>query len=159
MANEALVVVAQVHHGGALLQQLVEAVGVQVLAYIAGVEHFIMKSIGHQFLPHFQGQFQEALAVILNSDLEGHSAELGPRVNCLAESLEVVRGYRELGIDALVGQVDPPEHAQGLPLGVQFVPQVGRVGQAHVAVEAEGGAWEALGGQTGAKRFGTVFVA
>lgn len=122
MPHLAFVVVAHVHQDGVGgLGQCVEGGGVQVLSRLGGIESRVIDAIGHDFLAHLDGQRKKGLALGFHRDVEAKVGENAKIVHGLFKTRELAFRHRQLGIDALAGHVDAPQHAQFAVHAVQFV--------------------------------------
>ena len=155
----AFVVVADVHHHRiGMVHELVPLGGGDVPADVRDVVGAQRKAVGQNVGTGFNLQFEEAFAVVFHGDFEGHAREFRPGVQFFHEAVPVVCRNVHLGVDAFVRYVDSAQTLQRIPLGVQAVPNLGRLVQVDVAVKAEGASGKGLRIKPCLQGFAVVFV-
>jgi hypothetical protein len=108
--------VPHVHQDGIrIADEVIEGPGVQMRPRLGDVEFRVFDPVGDDFGPHLDLEFQEGIVVLFDGDVQPDALQEGDAVEMRAEFFQPVRGQGELGIDALRGDINPAQYAEGRP--------------------------------------------
>lgn len=114
MTDFVLIVVAHIdEHRIRIVDHLIDAIGLQILADVAWVKALVIDAVGHDALAHLEAQHPKGFAVVFQRDVQAHLIQRRVRGEQRGfERVEIMLRHADLRVDALFRHVDAAEHLQ-----------------------------------------------